>query len=631
MDILEESYPYDSVKGDYDSIPWSIIRESAYEAFNMIAEHRHDKNDEYNNEISFRYDWRLLLSVIRAYLPKKEILGGPTMESVVKSNFQGQISEDPGPDNEIADKKVKVFAVPAGDKNTYDEVHYESGPFAESLEECNQMCIETDTCKALTYFSDSIDKFGNWNKACLMYSEVLIEDLYPFSDCFCGLKDVDCGSRCFPVIIEQPISLSDINPNDIITIAPVVKGQSPMKYKWYFKPFINYNFMKLGFSTPSISMIANSQIIGSYYCHITNNFGSVTTEEAYILVNGVNDGFKFVSDYKLNEKNYNTISKILASVIGFKTNDISLVKVRNENEIYFHVSDITENANEIDSRLEYAIQTDMFKDALQNINIVADISLLPHMTLPGYQFSNPPVNDLKVFWSVNNDEISIGVIAFTTDSYSLALGKDECNCDLIKVDQNGMKAYSQRCENDEKTKKFTEKPNNYFISKENDNKDFYSFFKIVRKLDTKNGDDFILRIGSPFPVYYTVNANSHVYTGFKQLTSNLRVGNIKVDCVVGEWYLFKECDKECGGGIEIYHRDVLIYPIGNGEKCPALTKETPCNTQECHPCTINNGGCSEFAYCNLNEDNTVNCTCKPGFEGDGIKCQEKYYTERINL
>lgn len=631
IDILEESYPYDSVEGDYSSIPWTSIRESAYEAFNMISEHRTDKNSDYKNEISFRYDWRLLLAVIRAYLPKKEVLGGPTMESVVKSNFQGQISKDPGPDTEIENEKIESFAIPAGEKNMNDEIHYESGPFAESLEECNEMCMETDTCKALTYFGDFVDKFGNWNKACLMYSEALLEDLYPFSNCFSGLKDVDCGNKCLPMVVEQPKSLSNINPNDIVTIAPIVKGQSPMKYEWFFKQFVNENYIKLRDTTPSITITANSQIIGSYYCHITNNFGSITTEPADIFVNGVNDGFKFTSEMKLNEANFNTVSKILASVIGFKSNDVSLMKVKDDNEIYFHVSDITENANEIDSRLEYSIQNDMFKDALEKSNIVGEISLLQHMTLPGYQFSNPPSDNLKIFWSVNNDEISIGAIAFTTDSYSIAFGKDECNCDLIKVEGNEMKAYSQRCESDGKTKKLTEKGNTYFLSKENNKKDFYSYFKMVRKMNIGNKDDFTFVIGSSFPVYYSVSANSHVYTGFKELTSNLRVGNIKVDCVVGDWYLYKECDKECGGGIEVYHREILIYPIGSGENCPVLTKEVACNTQECHPCTINNGGCSEFAYCNLNEDNTINCTCMVGFEGDGITCEEKIYTERIYI
>ena len=45
----------------------------------LILQHRREKNASAVG-ISFRYDWRLLLAVIRAYLPKKEDFYGPTLE-----------------------------------------------------------------------------------------------------------------------------------------------------------------------------------------------------------------------------------------------------------------------------------------------------------------------------------------------------------------------------------------------------------------------------------------------------------------------------------------------------------------------------------------------------------------------
>lgn len=81
IDTLEETYPYDHVNGDFDSIPWDEITIKAQEAYDLIYEHRKSINPN-SNGISFRYDWRLLLSVIRAYLPVKENLGGPTMEYI---------------------------------------------------------------------------------------------------------------------------------------------------------------------------------------------------------------------------------------------------------------------------------------------------------------------------------------------------------------------------------------------------------------------------------------------------------------------------------------------------------------------------------------------------------------------
>ena len=76
---LKETYPYDHIENVHNSIPWETIHEKAKEAYQLIFDHRKHHSPEAKG-ISFRYDWRLLLAVIRAYLPPKEDFYGPTLE-----------------------------------------------------------------------------------------------------------------------------------------------------------------------------------------------------------------------------------------------------------------------------------------------------------------------------------------------------------------------------------------------------------------------------------------------------------------------------------------------------------------------------------------------------------------------
>lgn len=79
IDKLKETYPYESIEGVHGMIPWSTIHQKAGEAYDLILRHRQEKSPGAKG-ISFRYDWRLMLAVIRAYLPKKEDFYGPTLE-----------------------------------------------------------------------------------------------------------------------------------------------------------------------------------------------------------------------------------------------------------------------------------------------------------------------------------------------------------------------------------------------------------------------------------------------------------------------------------------------------------------------------------------------------------------------
>lgn len=117
----------------------------------------------------------------------------------------------------------------------------------------------------------------------------------------------------------------------------------------------------------------------------------------------------------------------------FKTSD---------NDILFHVSDISENSNELDHRLENAILTGSFITLLEKYNILASIELLPYMNLQNFFFSKRVSDDFKVFWDVRNDEIDIGVIAYTTSGFELQIGSNRCNSDLIKCDGSNLKWYN---------------------------------------------------------------------------------------------------------------------------------------------------------------------------------------------
>lgn len=54
-----------------------------------------------------------------------------------------------------------------------------------------------------------------------------------------------------------------------------------------------------------------------------------------------------------------------------------------------------------------------------------------------------------------------------------------------------------------------------------------------------------------------------------------------VDCQVGEWSPWAECDKVCGGGKQKRVRTITAFPVANGKECPPLEEDRDCNTQTC--------------------------------------------------
>lgn len=108
VDKLHETYPYDSVVGIHDSIDWSGMRSKVREVYPVILSHRKAK-DSSARGISFRYDWRLLLAVIRAYLPKKEEFYGPTLENMVKWSFMSAIAPEAHAWSELPSSRLRDY------------------------------------------------------------------------------------------------------------------------------------------------------------------------------------------------------------------------------------------------------------------------------------------------------------------------------------------------------------------------------------------------------------------------------------------------------------------------------------------------------------------------------------------
>jgi len=54
-----------------------------------------------------------------------------------------------------------------------------------------------------------------------------------------------------------------------------------------------------------------------------------------------------------------------------------------------------------------------------------------------------------------------------------------------------------------------------------------------------------------------------------------------VDCVLGEWSQWSECNKACGGGEQTRKRQIVTPDEGGGKPCSHLHETRSCNTQSC--------------------------------------------------
>lgn len=78
---LESTFPYSSVPGLQEKLDWSEISKQAKEAFDYLSS-RNPTASARGQSISFRYDWRPLVAVVRAQLPARENLMGESLKSL---------------------------------------------------------------------------------------------------------------------------------------------------------------------------------------------------------------------------------------------------------------------------------------------------------------------------------------------------------------------------------------------------------------------------------------------------------------------------------------------------------------------------------------------------------------------
>lgn len=98
IETIKWTYPFKTVNGL--TINWDVIEENAETAFKILSKRRMLVDSTYtNNTISLRYDWRALLAVIRAFLPKSESLVGVTTQGIVHK-FYGIFSDEMYADTE---------------------------------------------------------------------------------------------------------------------------------------------------------------------------------------------------------------------------------------------------------------------------------------------------------------------------------------------------------------------------------------------------------------------------------------------------------------------------------------------------------------------------------------------------
>ncbi len=88
-------------------------------------------------------------------------------------------------------------------------------------------------------------------------------------------------------------------------------------------------------------------------------------------------------------------------------------------------------------------------------------------------------------------------------------------------------------------------------------------------------------------------------------SSTKPASNSIVDCTVGDWSKWGDCDLPCGGGSRTRTRPIITHPTVGGAACPQTTDTEPCNVLPCDvDCEVSDW--SLWSGCTTN--------CGPGFK-----------------
>jgi len=77
-----------------------------------------------------------------------------------------------------------------------------------------------------------------------------------------------------------------------------------------------------------------------------------------------------------------------------------------------------------------------------------------------------------------------------------------------------------------------------------------------------------------------------------------------IDCEVGEWSEWGNCNVLCGGGLQERTRKIIVDPKYGGRECPVLSETQQCNTQPC-PVNCEVGNWSDWDNCSEDCDGGI--------------------------